>query len=561
MNPEAQENIDDESNQNPETAETPEENAEKTRKNINEVLNNEDQVREAVKQEEARRKKAFNIVDKFIPQQTKDGLRDTVVSAVTKGVDDMRDKNGKELSDEKKDKVLDHFQNFLAKRVYETDKLIGVNDETASTIEAELRQDGKDVKLRSLQAQIKQTEQKIEDYDEEIAMLEKRWGGYKISNKGGGGDVQERRKEIEEQIDVIKNNKQSEKKKIRSLQSDVVATEQIAANLNKIRGKIMPETLMIHIHYYFLNAKKLQDNGGNSAKNDKTIKESEDDIYREAMDLANNDLNEYKMQQSHEDHDHEISGVKKIWLRTFIDFIAQSDILNDFPEDKKGKAEDVIKQLRTIDPSTEKGQIIIERVINHLATLLPSENREKTLQKIIAKTIATLEGSMDRRKWRAGISRKNIIKITQLTSGIRKAYEKRLATNEEGDFKDLMSKVEGFNRSVQEERQNIDPDLPDELRKYFNENSWLYRAARFMGAKGWAGAKIATPAMAKAGATTIKKHPWGTAKLGLAGLSIATGYIPAALTLWAGWKGGKKLFGWRIGKNKKTLPMPEIPGK
>ncbi len=557
MNPNPQENIDDD--QQPPGFETADRQANSEEKVVEEVRDNVDTTLD--EENEKRRKKAVDMVSKFVPQQANSGLKEAIASSVIKNLNKYRDTNKKALSNEVKDDFLSELQQFLSERVYETDKLIGVSDDIASGIEAEIKQDGKETKLRSLQAEMKQAKQQIEDLDEDISAQEKILAGYNIPKKGEGGAVLEKRGEIEEEISRLRGEKQSAKTSVRDLENKIAATEQIAANIDKSKGKIRPETLMVHIHYQFLKYVAIHGSKDKKAIKPTEVVEMESDMYRQAMDLAAQDMSKHKL--SNQDNV-ESSGfaVKKIWLRTFVDFVAQSEILNDFPEDKKDKAQETLKQLKGVDPDTEKGKKGLEKIVSHLATLLPAENREENLQKIVAKTIATLEGTMDRSKWQAGISRRNIEKVVKLNSGLRRAYEKRLAANEEGDFKDLMAKVESFNRSVQEAKQNVNPDLPDELKEYFSKNSWLYRAARFMGAKGWAGTKIAAPAIgkgmgkatawsAKKGYNTIRSHPWGTAKVGLAGLSVATGYIPAALTLYLGWKGGKRLFGWGKGK---TIP-------
>jgi len=499
--------------------------------------------------------KAFDLVGEFLPPQVEADFQRMLADKIKEYLDPYEnkvDKEGNKISEE----LFSALQLFLSTKIYETTKIIGIKDEETQKIKQQIKAEGKETVIQRFRLEIEDAKAEIEKKEDEINALEKELEGYPIP-KREAGKVIKRRKKIERGLKILRGDRRNRKEAIRELERKITVTDQIAANIGRAKAKVRPETLLVYIHFFF---EKTHDRdealeaGKTKAEAIEIGQKKEGKLYQQAIELAKADRAQYKMQKLKKPGKLAYEGIYRIQFKEVISSIATEEILENFPEKERENAKEVILQLKSIDPQTPEGKEKLIRWINRLGRLLPKEKNEALLQNVVAEIMATLEVAMNKEKWRTGVSYKAIEKIVHLNAGIHQAYEKRLGEREEGDYADLMAKVEVFNRAAQEARNRVSPDFAAELRKEFSKNYWLNRAIRFVGGASWGKIKEKGGGFGEWGVEKVKEHKW---KLGIGAVATTTGYIPAALTVYAGYKGGKALLPWAF----KKVTGRELPKK
>jgi len=466
--------------------------------------------------------------------------------------------------------ILTQLREFLKKNVHEVYRVVGLEDSELKNLENRIKSESKVTVLASLNLELDEMKANLDKTKDKIQRKREDLKGY-TTTKGAAQGTLERKKQIETEIDELDKQRDSQGDSMRSLQRKIKVLDQIADNLGKSRKKVPPELLFTYVHLYFqkFNLKtRLLNEGAKEEEVERKTEQNEKQLLNKSRELANTEMNEIRLAAPKETK--VVQGIlnyvgrHKIGLKRLVDFMAQSEVVAQFPEANRDKAKEIISQLKEIKPRSIETKSKLVQWINRLAPLLPPEKTEENLQRVVSNIIATMEGALNGQKWREGVNQFEAEKIVHLTSGVRQAYEDRLAENET-DIKVIMAKIEGFNKAVLDAKKRTSPTLPKELREYFNNNYWLYRAWRYL----WGKTKEAVPAAGKwtlkKGWETAKKHP-GKVGVGV-GLALAwsLGVFPAAITLFAGYKGGKKLLPWSINKfkglkgKKIATPTPMAP--
>jgi len=463
------------------------------------------------------------------------------------------------------DKLADDLQTYLDKSIYQqaevleadTPELKQVLKESRDWNEKKTREEvhRRKVQMEENKKEKERLTQKLKYVDEDIRSLQE-------DIKGLPEGVKPEKEQIDRLMELRtgKDGQQKLRDQLNEIEEKTTAlnkelsmiTHGTRARLKRSR-KVSAETMVMHLHGFFIE--KGEPDIDPIQKTDLAMERSEKSLRKMKVKrgFAGRKL-KYRMEASYTE---------------IMEFLASEKTpLSDLPE----KVKKMVPKLKEIGKGDANG---LKLWINELARQFEAgESKEKTKETLV-KIISNIQGIIDEKRFfKAGVSLHTAKSLGKLNQSLKNAYREHLADeikkemrrgksklSKEENMNQLLQEINNFNLDLMEAREDIAPDMPEELKAFLKEHRKAYLSHR-TGRALVAGAWNLTRGFGKGGKFGLRKlwgftrkHPKGTAKSSafLAACIFLGAWPTTSLTV-VGW-GSKKIIQrlWQRRQRKRGL--------
>ena len=312
----------------------------------------------------------------------------------------------------------------------------------------------------------------------------------------------------------------------------------------KKNRKASPETILMHIHGFFIDKKNA--NMDPVKKTDLAMQRCQKSlaVIKPKAGATRRFLKLRTMEASHKEA---------------LQFLgSEKGPLTGLPE----KAQKMLVKLQKIRKNDVTG---LKTWVNELAKQL---NDKEQARNVVTQVISNIQGVIDEKRFfKTGVGRLATKSLSKFNKSFKHAYKLHLADgikkeiqagkgelSKEEQMDKLFQEIDNFNLGVMEARENVATDLPDDLKAFLKEHRKTYlkrRAMLFMTGKSYKAGKFGLSKLWY----SMKKHPKGYTKGGtfLAAAMFVGAWPATSATFlgWSGWKLGKGL--WKRRQRKKGL--------